>query len=423
MIGCGYVGLTTAVCLASSGHQVVAVDNNLERIDMLSRGQCTILESELPELLEKCLKNENLKFAVSGTIEFDDIEYLFICLPTPQLDDGSADLSVVFEVLDSLVNLIPRDCVLVMKSTVPIGTGSKILSIYGEVVTSYVSNPEFLREGSAVADYFSPDRIVIGSNRRDCAVQVSLLYSKIQAPIIITDIESAEAIKYASNAFLAIKISFINEIASLCEVSGANIDNVVDGIGSDKRIGKSFLAPGPGWGGSCFPKDTNALVAATRQFGLKAEVVESAISANRSHQRRIIDRITAQFPLGLDGVLVGVLGLTFKAGTDDIRESPAVAIAEALRKLGAIVKAFDPALSAKADSVVWDDFRRSENVHDAVNGTSLIVVLTEWPEFGKIEPSEIVSTIGYPLVFDTRSILDRARWQEAGFTFLSVGHP
>ncbi|MDE0847163.1 MAG: UDP-glucose/GDP-mannose dehydrogenase family protein, partial [Acidimicrobiales bacterium] len=323
IIGTGYVGLTTGACLAYLGHQVVCIDTNVEKIAQLNSGICPIYEKGLPELLAKGLENERLSFSDTADPELLQNEFIFLCLPTPQAEDGRAELSSVYEVAESLKSSLSSKAIVVNKSTVPVGTCKVISQIIGREDIDIVSNPEFLREGSAIEDFLKPDRIIIGANAIEASNRVAELYSNLESPIIQVDCESAETVKYATNSFLAMKVSFVNALAAVCEAVGADIDSVAKGLGTDNRIGSKFLQPGPGWGGSCFPKDMQALVRLASDSGYKFELLEAVVDANAQQFKRIAEKVEKAVGKPLEGVHVAVLGLTFKAGTDDIRNSPA----------------------------------------------------------------------------------------------------
>lgn len=421
VIGSGYVGLTTAVGLAKLGHEIIATDLDQTRVDILSSGVCPIVEQGMPAILQECTEAGQLQFTTNNLLAIRDAEFIFLCLPTPQRVDGRADLSAITTVLKELNGAIPNEARLVMKSTVPIGTGSKIQKDFSHAGFHYVSNPEFLREGRALHDFFSPDRIVIGANDDESAARLEQLYAGLGARFIRTDVTSAEAIKYASNAFLATKISFINEMATLCEALDANIDHVSMGMGLDTRIGESFLRPGPGWGGSCFPKDSKALLAIAEDCGKTFEVLKSAIYANEIHQNRIVERIVAQLGGEVLNQRIAVLGLTFKAGTDDIRDSPALKIAMELHGRGAQIAAYDPALNERLELSIWGQIENCPTPQIAAVGASMILILTEWPEFASLAPAEFAALVCRQNVFDARNILPRTMWIEAGFVLASIG--
>ncbi|MGA1461426.1 MAG: UDP-glucose dehydrogenase family protein, partial [Ilumatobacteraceae bacterium] len=320
IVGTGYVGLTTGACLASLGHQVVCADIDAEKVAQLSKGKVTIFEDGLQELVTKGLKTGNLSFVVGAVKAVIDSEYVFLCLPTPESSDGSADISIIETVAKEIADSLSRASIIVNKSTLPVGSVRVVENCIQRKDVSVVSNPEFLREGSAVQDFLKPDRVVIGSDDKSAAEKVAQLYSPICKNILITDPASAETIKYAANAFLAARLSFVNALASVCEVVGANIIDVVNGLGSDSRIGTQFLQPGPGWGGSCFPKDTKALLKIAQDNGYDFELLAGVISANESQFDRIANRIAVEAKAASEKPVVAIWGLTFKSGTDDLRE-------------------------------------------------------------------------------------------------------
>lgn len=420
VIGSGYVGLTTAACLAELGHRVRATDRDEGRIERLAGGHCPIVEESLPNLIEKGLQTGRLSFSTDNSDAVRQSEFVFLCLPTPQGADGTADLSAVMSVAAEIRPALKCDAVLVMKSTVPIGTSRRVGQILGETRVRYVSNPEFFREGMAVDDFFNPDRIVIGADDANAQLLVSELYRGIECPRVMTDCTSAETIKYASNAFLATKISFINDISQICDLADADIDAVSDGMGFDARIGSSFLKPGPGWGGSCFPKDSQALVATSRSLGFRFALLESAIQSNLDHQQRVVHKVLDQLS-GSSNVQVAVWGLTFKAGTDDLRDSPALAIALDLASKGIEVAAFDPAVSHNAQLPIWGMLKRCTSVHETLSGSSAVVVLTEWPEFRQVDPISVAGSMTSGSIVDARNILDAEKWRSAGFDYVGIG--
>jgi UDPglucose 6-dehydrogenase len=372
IIGTGYVGLTTGACLAYLGHQVVCIDTNVEKIAELNSGICPIYEKGLPDLLAKGLETERLSFSDTADTKLLQNEFIFLCLPTPQAEDGRAELSAIYEVAESLKSFLSSKAIVVNKSTVPVGTCKVISQIIGREDIDIVSNPEFLREGSAIEDFLKPDRIIIGANAIEASDRVAELYSNLESPIIQVDWASAETVKYATNSFLAMKVSFVNALAAVCEAVGADIELVAKGLGTDNRIGSKFLQPGPGWGGSCFPKDMQALVRLASDSGYKFELLEAVVDANAQQFKRIAEKVEKAVGKSLEGVHVAVLGLTFKAGTDDIRNSPAIAVSKLLSELGAQLNFYDPLVESLpeelSDGIVHDSAEK------AVTNTEVIVI-------------------------------------------------
>src|SRR6476619_7455777 len=349
VIGTGYVGLTTGACFAHMGHKVICADIDAAKVDSLSQGVIPIVELGLQELVREGIDGGRLSFVLGAANAAKDCEIAFLCVPTPQGDDGSADLSYIEAAAREIGPVLPYEAVVVNKSTVPVGSAKVVERVLGRPDVKVVSNPEFLREGSAVQDFLNPDRVVIGCDDQSAALKVSSLYDKISAPVIITDPASAETIKYAANAFLATKLSFINAIAAICEGVGADVNDVVVGMGYDRRIGSEFLRPGPGWGGSCFPKDSKALLKIAHDAGYQFDLLDGVMAVNEQQFDRVTDKIRLAVGGLLRGCCVAVWGLTFKAGTDDLRDSPALAIIRRLIAAGASVQAYDPTVNgAKA---------------------------------------------------------------------------
>jgi len=416
VIGAGYVGLTTAACLAHLGHRVVCADINEERVAQLSDGQLPIVEQGLENLLRDGLRRDTLRFVVGAANAVPEAEFVYLCVPTPQRADGSADLHFIETAAKQIAADLRPESVVVNKSTVPVGSTKIVERALGRSDVYVVSNPEFLREGSAVHDFLHPDRVVIGSEHQAAAIRVASLYLGIAAPLIVTDPATAETIKYAANAFLATKISFVNAVAAVCEAVGADVNDVVLGIGYDRRIGQEFLRPGPGWGGSCFPKDTRAMIRIAEDAGYDFDLLKGVITVNDEQRERIVAKIRTACGGSLHGARVGVLGLTFKAGTDDLRESPSVAIAERLHAEGAVVRAYDPTVrTAQPGIEVCDD------AYAACEQAQVLVVLTEWDEFRWLDFDKVASLMASPTIVDARNLLDRAALRRAGFAYDGVG--
>lgn len=420
VIGIGYVGLVTAVCLAELGHQVVCLDIDPERVAMLQRGEVPIHEPGVPELL---LRNaERLTFTLDIDDLFSRAQIAIICVDTPPTASGDADLSRVEAVIDALP-ANAEGAVLVMKSTVPVGTGARVrqeLDARGREHVGYVSNPEFLREGSAVADFREPDRVVVGGQRPVDVARVAQLYQVLGAPVVTTDLASAEMIKLASNAFLATKISFVNEIANVCERVGADVQEVARGMGLDRRIGHSFLQAGIGYGGSCFPKDVTALKQLAGNTGYQFQLLASVIEVNELQKRRVIGKL--QDRLGsLRDRRIALLGLAFKPHTDDMREASSIVLASRLIAEGASVVAFDPVAAERARAVLPESIELAASLADAVVDADAVVIVTEWPEFRAVLDPAIRSAMRLPLIIDGRNLLDPDEATAAGFSYVSVG--
>ena len=428
VVGTGYVGLTTGVCLAHLGHHVVCVDVDERKLAMLREGRVPIVEDGIEELLAESVAAGRLSFALGVDPAVRDAAVVFLCVPTPQDDDGSADLTYVRAAATEIGPLLRPGAVVVNKSTVPVGSFHVVGDALGRDDVHVVSNPEFLREGSAVHDFLHPDRIVIGAQDGDAADVIEVLYAGLDAPVIRTDPASAETIKYAANGFLAMKISFINSVAAMCEQVGADVAAVVAGIGSDARIGPAFLKPGPGWGGSCFPKDSRALVSIARDHGYDFSLMRGVIDINEQQFERMVHKITGAVDRfehdRLTGVTVGALGLTFKAGTDDLRESPALRILGELRERGATIRAYDPTAAGELDPIQadrLDGYELCPSMADAAKGADVLVVLTEWPEFASLDLAGTAAAMRGDTIVDCRNLLDPGAVKAAGLHYAGVG--
>ena len=419
VLGTGYVGLTTGACLASLGHQVVCADIDANKVAQLQNGKITIFEDDLNELVADGIKSKNLSFVVGAVLAVNDSEFVFLCLPTPESLDGSADISIIETVTKEISAHLRPDSIIVNKSTLPVGSVQVVENCINRSDVFVVSNPEFLREGSAVKDFLKPDRVVIGSFNKSAAEKVAMIYKSICKKILITDPASAETIKYAANAFLAARLSFVNALAAVCEVVGANVSDVVDGLGSDSRIGTQFLQPGPGWGGSCFPKDTKALLKIAQDNGYDFELLAGVISANESQFDRIAACITTDVKAVSITPVVAVWGLTFKSGTDDLRESPSLKIIDRLISAGVTIQAYDPTQVDSAHNSKQVKYTTSALA--ACDGADLLAVFTEWEEFAKIDPRIVANKLRNSAVFDGRNMLDKKLWVTAGFTYKGVG--
>jgi UDPglucose 6-dehydrogenase len=425
VIGAGYVGLTTAAGLAHLGHQVTCADVDADRVARLQQCDVPILEDGLPNLVMEGVVSGRLQFVVGAENAVTDAEFVFLCVPTPQGEDGSADLSYVEAVLRVIAPVLAPDTTVVTKSTVPVGTTRLVQRVLAEsgarhASVTVASNPEFLREGQAVRDFLNPDRIVVGCDEPDAAARVGDLYRTLEAPLLLMDPASAELTKYASNAFLATKISFINAIANLCEAVDADVRQVALGMGYDQRIGFQFLHPGPGYGGSCFPKDVAALVHRASEAGYRFDLLEGVADLNAAQHERMVDKIRIAAGRPLKNAVIAVWGLTFKAGTDDMRDSPAVAIAHRLAQEGATVRAYDPTVDANAVHRL-PGIKICSDVYDAAAGADTVAVLTEWDEFRWLDFERVAAVMRAPIVVDTRNLLDPAAMCQRGFVYEGVG--
>jgi len=424
VVGAGYVGLTTAACLAHLGHEVVCADIDAERVARLRKGEVPILEDGLVALITEGLAAKRLSFVVGAAVAARGADVVFLCVQTPRGEDGSADLSFVESVAREIAPVLVPRAIVVNKSTVPVGSTRFVQRVLAEAGTTehvtVASNPEFLREGQAVHDFLHPDRIVIGCEDPESAVRVSELYRGVHAPVLVTDPASAEMIKYASNAFLATKISFINAIANVCEAVDADVREVAIGMGYDARIGFQFLHPGPGFGGSCFPKDVAALLHTARDAGYDFDLLDGVVEVNRGQHDRIVEKVRAAAGGSLAGAEVAVWGLTFKADTDDLRDSPALVICRRLLEEGATVQAYDPAAGEHAQSLLADLELRAD-AYDAATGADAVVLLTEWDEFRWLDFERVASAMKGRAIVDARNLLDPAAMRRRGFDYRGVG--
>lgn len=430
VIGTGYVGLTTGACLASLGHRVVCADVDETKVERLRQGAVDIMEPGLSELVAEGLAAGRLSFVVGARPAITDFEngaeVVFLCVPTPMAVGGMADLSAVESVVDEVRELLPVNSVVVNKSTVPVGTAERTAQLLQRPDVAVVSNPEFLREGAAVHDFLNPDRIVVGSVSQDAAERVASLYARLGAPTVLTDAASAELVKYAANCFLAMKLSYINSITELCERLGADISDVTEGMGYDRRIGQSSMSPGPGWGGSCLPKDTEAMLQVADFADYEFRLLRATIDTNTRQRQRMVEKVrlavTGQRGGSLSHVRLAILGLTFKAGTDDLRDSPALAVSALLRQAGAELVGYDPALTddtgdrpeLAAMTVVDDPYL-------AAKDAEALVVLTEWPEFRTLDWARLAGVVARPIVVDLRNLLDADVLRRAGFSWTGLG--
>ncbi len=427
VIGAGYVGLPTAATLAHFGHRVVLAERDETRLAALCSGKMPIVEAGLDDLVAESVLARTLRFTASAVEAVQGAEFVFLCVPTPQGDDGSADLSYVESAAKEVGEHLMPGAIVVNKSTVPVGSATMVEEVIGRPDVRVVSNPEFLREGSAVQDSLHPDRLVVGADDAQAAALVGGLFAATGAPLIVTDATTSETIKYASNAFLATKLSYVNAVAGLCEEVGADVRDVMLGLGYDKRIGFEFLRPGPGWGGSCLPKDTRALLHIARESGYDFSLLAGAIDSNEQQLARVVSKVVAACRGSVEGVTVAVWGLTFKANTDDRRDSPSVEIAGRLAALGAVVQAFDPTVLGEfpADGeTVGDDLRGLQlraDPYEAATGASVVVVLTEWDEFRWVDFNRVASVMASPSIVDARNLLDPAAVRRMGFLYDGIG--
>jgi UDPglucose 6-dehydrogenase len=427
VVGTGYVGLVTGTCFAETGNDVTCVDIDKAKVDKLSSGQITIYEPGLEKLFLRNVKEERLRFTTSLYDGIKDAEIIFLALPTPPGEDGSADLKYILGVAKDLGELMTDYKVIVDKSTVPVGTAEKV---YAAISKTYVgdfdvvSNPEFLREGVAVEDFMKPDRVVIGASSERARKVMGELYSPFVRsgnPVIFMDVRSAELTKYAANSFLATKISFMNEVAQLCERLGADVDMVRRGIGSDDRIGKRFLFPGIGYGGSCFPKDVQALVKSSSEVGYDFQILNAVMDVNEKQKLHLLPKIKKYFKNDLKGKRFALWGLAFKPNTDDVREAPALYIIDELIKEGARICAYDPEAVNNVKALIGDKIEYAENQYDCLEHADALIIATEWNEFRTPNFLKIVTALKNKVIFDGRNLFERDAIKELGFYYESVG--
>ena len=419
VIGTGYVGLSSGACFAHLGHVVTCVDVVQLKIDNLNKGILPIVETGLKELVAEGVTAGKLIFTTDVVSAVRNADVVFLCVPTPEGADGSADLSYIQTAARTLSPLLRSGAIVVNKSTVPVGSTKVVERELKRPDVSVVSNPEFLREGSAIQDFLHPDRVVVGSDNQEAAIAVGALYEKVGAPVVVTDPASAETIKYAANAFLATKISYINAVAAICEGVGADINDVVLGLGYDKRIGHEFLRPGPGWGGSCFPKDTKAMVKIAQDAGYDFGLLKGVITVNDQQYGRIVDKIRAAAGGTLKGKKIASWGLTFKALTDDLRDSPAVEIITRLLADGASISVFDPTVTVAPKGL--DAITVCSSPLEACADADVIAVLTEWDDFRWVSPVDAAGAVSVKQIVDARNLLDRSEWRRAGFEYQGIG--
>ena len=429
IIGVGYVGLVTGACLSEFGHQVVCLDQDAEKIARLQAGQMPIYEPGLAELVAKNVTEERLSFITDLPQAMSEAQVVFIAVGTPasRRGDGYANLSYIYAAAKQIAPLLHGYTVIVDKSTVPVGTAQQVARVIREenpgAEFDVISNPEFLREGAAIKDFMLPDRIVIGSSSERATELIKKVYNPlylISTPFVITDPATAELTKYAANAFLATKISFINEMANLCEAVGADVISLAKGIGLDGRIGGKFLHPGPGYGGSCFPKDTQALLRMAQEHGASTRIVEAVVEVNAAQRARMVKKIRDAIGGSEAGKTIGVLGLTFKPGTDDLRDAPALTILPILHEKGATIQVHDPQGMAEA-AILYPDFHYRDSAYAACAGADVVVLMTEWNQYRALDLERIKNSMKAPVFVDLRNVYDPATMRAAGFSYTGVG--
>ena len=425
VVGVGYVGLVTASCFADLGNRVVALDVDEARVENLKKGIMPIYEPGLEELVKRNVKSGRLSFTSSYEEALNGAEFAFIAVGTPSGVDGNADLKYVESAAKSIARNMTAPLIIINKSTVPIGTGDWVADIVKGAQPkptefAVVSCPEFLREGSAIADFMSPYRNVIGSLDKDAANKVAQLHLPLRAPILITDLRTAEMIKYASNAFLAAKISFINELADVCEAYGADVKEVAAGMGYDARIGRYFLDAGLGWGGSCFPKDVQALAFMAKEKGLNPRILNDVMDVNYDRRRAVAKNVEKLLGGDLKGKTVGLLGLAFKENTDDMRDAPSVDISNALATAGAKVRGYDP-VARKAAAPLMPDVEIFDDVYKMTEGCDALIVVTPWNEFKQLDLEKVKELLNSPVIYDGRNIYDPKLMKEMGFNYRAIG--
>ncbi|NDJ53718.1 MAG: UDP-glucose/GDP-mannose dehydrogenase family protein [Chloroflexi bacterium] len=426
VIGVGYVGLVTGTCFSDLGNRVKCMDISEEKITKLEQGIMPIYEPGLKEVVQRNVDAGRLSFTTSYEEALEDASIVFICVGTPSGVDGEADLQYVRAAAETIAKTMTRRLVVVNKSTVPVGTGDWVAEIITEtqpepIDFAVVSCPEFLREGSALYDFMNPDRIVLGSLDEDAADEVAQLHLPLRAPIMVTDLRTAEMIKYASNAFLATKISFINEIANICEALGADVKEVAVGMGYDKRIGPHFLGAGIGYGGSCFPKDVLALKHMAAEQGRHPQLLQAVTDINNFQRMQVVSKLHDMLGQDLSGKTIGVLGLSFKPNTDDMRAAPSVTVVNELHKLGATLRGYDPVAMENASGLLEGKIELCNNAYEVVDGADAVVVMTEWNEFKQLDMLRVKESMGAPNLIDGRNIYDPEKMKELGFTYRGFG--
>ena len=429
IVGTGYVGLVTGTCFAETGNKVVCVDIDQSKVEKLNSGQITIYEPGLEKLFLRNIKEERLRFTTTLASVVEDVEMIFLALPTPSGADGAADLKYVLGVADELGKLIKDYKVIVNKSTVPVGTADKVRAAIAKNYSGefdVVSNPEFLREGVAVEDFMKPDRVVIGTTSEGAKKLMSELYAPYVRqgnPIIFMDERSSELTKYAANSFLAMKISFMNEIAQLCEKMGADVDMVRRGIGSDERIGKRFLFSGIGYGGSCFPKDVQALIQSATEYSYDFKILKAVEQVNAKQKVHLVEKIKSFYHGNLQGKHFALWGLAFKPNTDDIREAPALSMVKALLQAGATITAYDPEAMSNAQQELGNTINYAQSHYQALEGADALLIATEWSEFRTPDFDRINQLLPSKVIFDGRNLFDVVKLQQLGYQYISIGRP
>lgn len=427
VVGTGYVGLVTGTCFAETGNDVICVDVDASKVEKLKKGKMTIYEPGLDVLFERNSKEGRLKFTTDLAEGIAGAEVIFLALPTPPGEDGSADLKYILGVADHLGKIMKQYAVIVDKSTVPVGTSEKVhaaVAAHATVPFDVVSNPEFLREGVAVDDFMKPDRVVIGTESDRAKAIMERLYAPLVRqgnPVIFMDKRSAEMTKYAANAFLAMKITFMNEIANLCERAGADVDSVRKGIGTDSRIGKRFLFAGIGYGGSCFPKDVQALGKTASEYDYDFKILKSVMSVNEKQKTKLVPQMKTYFNNDLKGKTIAMWGLAFKPHTDDIREAPALYNIKALRRAGAKVVVFDPEAMDNIRQVVGKKVKYAKSLYDAVEGADALMIMTEWPAFRTPDFERLSASLKNKVIFDGRNLYELNEMERLGYDYFSIG--
>ena len=429
MVGTGYVGLVTGTCLAETGNDVTCVDCDPKKIDLLNQGKIPIYEPGLAELVKRNTTAGRLHFTTDLGSATPDAKLLFLAVGTPPAEDGSVDLSALWSVVEGIAPRLDPTAIVILKSTVPVGTNAAVTARLGELTgrpCDVASNPEFLKEGTAVDDFMKPDRVVIGARRREVVEALSDLYQpylRTDKPLLVMSPESAEMTKYAANALLATKISFINELANLCERTGSDVNEVRRGIGHDRRIGFAFLFPGAGYGGSCLPKDVRALAAVARTHGIEPRVLDAVDEVNRRQKNVLFDKISEHFGGELSDKTIAIWGLSFKPGTDDIREAPALALLDRLLEQGATLRVHDPEAMPNVRHLYGDRLVYCDRPEAALEGADALAIVTEWKEFVHPDFDEMRRRMHAPVIFDGRNLYAPTRMQAAGFTYYSIGRP
>jgi UDPglucose 6-dehydrogenase len=432
VIGTGYVGLVTGTCFAEMGNHVICVDNDKKKLENIKKGIIPIYEPGLEILLNRNIEKQRLTFIDDLSSAVTESEIIFLCLPTPQSEDGSADLNHVFDVAGKIGKILKKSeinefKIIVNKSTVPVGTSANVTKLIAKYCIGnfeVVSNPEFLREGFAVDNFMKPERIIIGAKSKHVFDKLHMLYEPFVRqgnPIIEMDPESSEVTKYAANSYLAMRITYMNELANFCESAGANIDSVRIGMGSDTRIGKRFLFPGIGYGGSCFPKDVNALIKTSEDINSPIRLLKIVDEVNKMQKQILVKKVLMHFKNNIKGKKIAVWGLAFKPNTDDMREAPSITIIKALHKAGARLAGYDPAAMDKAKLYLKDVLEYSQNQYDLLENTDALLILTEWNEFRNPDFDKIKSLMTLPVIFDGRNIYDPEKMRKLGFSYYSIG--